>query len=87
MASQLCFNFINSNHKELPFGCKLRFTDSPDEIVEQFIHFEYLDGIPWSEVKPIETAEEFAEAEKLEKELIENYVLTVYREIITKQKL
>jgi hypothetical protein len=29
----LCFNFINSNHHRLPFGCKLSYTDRPEQIV------------------------------------------------------
>ncbi len=37
MAGQLCFNFINSNHDKLPFGCKLKITDRPEEIVDQYL--------------------------------------------------
>jgi len=86
MAGQLRFNFINSNHNKLPFGCKLKHTDRPEEIVDQYLKSKYHEGIPWNELETIETPEEIAEADRREKELHENFVLTVYQEKINKQK-
>lgn len=87
MAGQLRFNFINSNHLVLPFGCKLKYANKPDEIVEQYLTSRYnTQTIPWEELRTIETAEEKAVASILEQEMQENYVLTVYREKIRKQK-
>lgn len=86
MAGQLRFNFINSNHDKLPFGCQLKHTDRPEEIVDEFIKSKYLEGIPWTELETIETKEELAEADRREKELHNNFVLTVYQEKIKKQK-
>ncbi|MBK7042218.1 MAG: hypothetical protein IPH46_17720 [Bacteroidetes bacterium] len=42
--------------------------------------------IPWDELQTVETPEEIAEADRLEKELHDNFVLTVYQEKIIKQK-
>jgi hypothetical protein len=86
MAGQLCFNFINSNHDKLPFGCRLIMTDRPEEIVDQYLKSNYQEGIPWNELETIETPEEIADADRLEKELHDNFVLTVYQEKILKQK-
>lgn len=83
----LYFNFINSNHSELPFGCKFKILDSPEEIIEQFLKSKYPDNIiPWGEFKDIVTPEEMEEADRLEKELHEKYILSVYSETITKPK-
>jgi hypothetical protein len=86
MAGQLRFNFINSNHDQLPFGCKLKFTDSPEEIIMQFLNLTHQEGIPWNEFHPVETPEQIAEADRLDKELKDNYLLTIYQEIIKKRK-
>jgi hypothetical protein len=84
---ELCFNFINSNHDSLPFGCKLKYTDRPEEIVDEYLKSKYHDQvIPWDELQTVETPEEIAEADRLEKELHDNFVLTVYQEKIMKQK-
>lgn len=84
---ELCFNFINSNHDKLPFGCKLKYTDRPEEIVDQYLKSKYHDQvIPWNELKTVETPEEIAEADRVEKKLHDNFVLTVYKEIIKNQK-
>ena len=86
MAGQLRFNFINSNHGKLPFGCKLKHTDRPEEIVDKYLKSQYHDGIPWNELETIESPEQLAEADRRKKELHENFVLTVYQEKIKKQK-
>ena len=84
---ELCFNFINSNHDRLPFGCKLKYTDRPEEIVEEYLKSKYHDQvIPWDELQTLESSEEIAEADRLEKELHDNFVLTVYQEKIMKKK-
>ena len=59
---ELCFNFINSNHDRLPFGCKLKFTDRPDEIIDEYLKSKYHDQvIQWDELQAVETPEEIAE--------------------------
>ncbi len=80
---QLHFNFINSNHNNLPFDCKLKFTSNAEEIIEEFLNSNYPDGvIPMNEFKTLETREEIEEADKLEKEMHTNFVLTVFQEVI-----
>lgn len=87
MSGQICFNFINSNHDRLPFGCKLKYTDRPEEVVDEYLKSNYHDQIiPWDELQTVETTEEFAEADRLEKELHDSFVLTVYQEDIKKQR-
>ena len=86
MAGHLCFNFINSNHEKLPFGCKLRSANSAEAIISAYLQSNYLEGIPWSELKPLDTPEALAEAERLEKEIHENFVLDVYQEKLWKKK-
>lgn len=81
MAGQLRFNFINSNHDKLPFGCKLKYTQEPEEIINQFLNSKYLDGIPLNELETIVTQEE---TEGVEKGLKKDFVLSVYQEKITK---
>ncbi|GAB2800391.1 hypothetical protein GCM10027275_53010 [Rhabdobacter roseus] len=84
---ELCFNFINSNHERLPFGCKLKYTDRPEEIVDEYLKSKYHDQvILWDELQSVETLEEIAEADRLEKELHDNFVLTVYQEEIKQQQ-
>lgn len=83
---QLRFNFINSNHKNLPFGCKIKFVDKPEDIINLYLESKHHDGlIPWEELQDIETSQQFVESEKLHNEIIDNFVLTVYKEIIYKQ--
>ena len=86
LAQQLRFNFINSNHNKLPFRCKVQYTDKPEDIIREYLHSKYHEvNIPWKELQIIETSEEIDEATMREKELQENYVLTVYQERISKQ--
>jgi len=54
--------------------------------VSTYLQSTYLEGIPWSELKPLDTPEALAEAERLEKEIHENYVLDVYQEKLWKKK-
>jgi hypothetical protein len=86
VAGQLRFNFINSNHDKLPFGCKLNHTERPEEIVDQYLKSKYHYGIPWNELETLETPEQIAKVDTLEKELKGNFVLTVYQEKIKKYK-
>ncbi len=86
MAGQLRFNFINSNHGKLPFVCKLKNIDRPEEIIDKYLKSQYHDGIPWYELEMIETPEQIAEADSREKELHDNIELSVYQEKIKKQK-
>ena len=80
-AGQLRFNFINSNHDKLPFGCKLVFVDSEKEIIDDFLNSNYLDGIPWSEFKVVDkTKQENVAA--VEEENLETFTLKVYKQMI-----
>ena len=45
-AGQLRFNLISLCHNELPFKSKLRFVESLNEIIEDFLNYKYHDGIP-----------------------------------------
>ncbi len=85
LAGQIRFNCINSNHVKLPSNCKLKHIDRPEEIIEKYLNSQYQDGIPWNELEAIETVKQIIETEKSEKELYNNFVLTVYKEKIKKQ--
>ena len=37
MALQLCFNILSGEDRELPFGCKVNFVDSPYPILNLFL--------------------------------------------------
>jgi hypothetical protein len=86
MVGQLSFNFINSNHEKLPFSCKLKYTEKPEEIVDQYLKSKYHEGIPWNELETIKKSEQIAKEDRLEKEIQDNFVLRVYKEKIKKQK-
>ncbi len=53
MAGQLRFNFINSNHPNLPFGSKLILVDSEKEIIEKYLKAEILDISQFEDVSEI----------------------------------
>jgi hypothetical protein len=86
MAGQLCFNFINSNHDKLPFSCKLKHIERPEEIIDKFLKSNYHDEIPWNEFEDVETPEQIVESDSIEIELVDNFVLSIYQEKIKKQK-
>ncbi len=79
-AGQIRFNFINSFHKGLPFGCKLDFVETEKEIIDDFLHSPYLNGIPMGELKNVDPNEE---KYKVEEGL--PFTLKVYKEIIRKR--
>lgn len=84
---ELCFNFINSNHGQLPFDCKLKFTDKAEEIIEEFFASKYHDQvILMDEFEEISSPEELEEELRREQEIHDNFILTVYNEIIKKQR-
>jgi len=80
-ASQLRFNLINSNHKQLPFGAKINLVDSEALILNEFLKDDYHDEIPFSELKEIKSSEngEFPPDEETK-----SFVLNVYKELIKK---
>ena len=80
-AGQLRFNFINSNHDKLPFGCKLVFVDSEKEIIDDFLNSNYLDGIHWSEFKVVDKAKQENVA-AVEEDNLEIFTLKVYKQMI-----
>lgn len=45
-ACQLRFNLVSDFHDRLPFGCSLKYVETPDEIIESFLKSPYHDGIP-----------------------------------------
>jgi len=49
-ACNLNFNLINSEHEHLPFGAKLEFVDSIDQVINDCLKSKYLDGISWNEL-------------------------------------
>jgi hypothetical protein len=81
MAGQLRFNFINSNHSNLPFGCELEFVQLEEEIVATFLRSDYLQGITWDELTLIEKDTE----PTAENEPGEFYILKVFKQIITRK--
>lgn len=52
-AGNLNFNFINSEHGRLPFGAKLEFVDSIEQVINDCLKSKHLDGIPWNELKDV----------------------------------
>lgn len=54
MAAQLRFNTIADFNNKLPFGCDVEVIDSPEPIIKDFLTSHYHDGIPWSELEPLE---------------------------------
>ena len=73
-ACQLRFNLISDFHKELPFGCKLKIIDNPDEIIEDFLNVNYHNGIPLEDF--VDVTEENDNNKEIEET---EYVLKVYR--------
>jgi len=41
MALQLCFNILSGENRDLPFGCKVNFVDSPYPILNLFLKIAY----------------------------------------------
>jgi hypothetical protein len=62
-ACQFRFSIINSNHKNLPFGCHINIVNNELEIVKSFLESSYHDGIPYDELI---SAEYIDENEKFE---------------------
>jgi|SRR6185436_4009318 len=79
-AGHLRFNFINSNHDKLPFGCELVFVNNEKEILDSFLNSNYLEGIPWNELETIDTTQQSNKITEDKTE--ETFTLNVYREII-----
>ena len=71
-AAQLRFNFINSKHGRPPFGAKLERVESQDEIIHNFLNYQYLDGIPIDSLRFI--------TEEDDDDIEEEYVLKIYTE-------
>jgi len=82
-ASQLRFNLINSNHKNLPFGAKISLVDSEAVVLNEFLKDDYHDGIPFTELREIKRNEngEFPPDKE-----VQPVVLNVYKELIKKMK-
>lgn len=79
MAGQLRFNFINSNHEKLPFGCNLNVVETETEIIDSFLCSKYLEGIPFAELEDVGP-----ESTALETEEKEIYTLNIYKQRITR---
>jgi hypothetical protein len=54
MAGQLRINFINSNHRQLPFGCPVEFVADEKEIISSFLNSTGKGTIPWSALRDTE---------------------------------
>lgn len=81
-AGQLRFNFINSHHDKLPFGCKISFVDSEQEIIDDFINSNYLDNIPWNELETVDNLQQLKSITNDENANEKAYVAKVYKHII-----
>ena len=46
LASQLRFNLISSIHQKLPFGCDVKLLDKMELIIEEFLAYPFLNGLP-----------------------------------------
>lgn len=57
-AGNLNFNFINSNHQNLPFNSKIELVNKEVLIVEEFLFSKYNDGIEWSELQDLNDSSE-----------------------------
>jgi hypothetical protein len=53
MAAQLRFSIVSAKRDALPFGCDLVDASLPS-IASAFLSSRYRDGIPWSELRPVE---------------------------------
>lgn len=80
MAGQFRFNFINSNHNKLPFGCELKFVETEKEIINKFIQSYYLEGIPFNELTNKEISQEYFD------ETNESFKLAVFCQAITRNE-
>jgi hypothetical protein len=78
MAGQLRLNFINSNHKKLPFSCNLTFVDEEKEIIDSFLKCGYSNEIPLTDQK--DTIETKVDGYK------DDFNLKIYRESIRKNE-
>lgn len=76
MAGQLRFNLINSNHIRLPFTCNLKYVDTEEEIIEDFLKSSYLNGISFNELTDVEN--DGSENDDTE------YYVKVYQQTITR---
>ncbi|TQI71170.1 hypothetical protein JM79_2147 [Gramella sp. Hel_I_59] len=79
MAGQLRLNFINSNHSELPFEADLEFTSNEVDIIDEFLHSEYLNEITWDKL-----SDDTGDQQNEKSTEIIDFKLKVYREIIRK---
>ena len=79
MAGQLRVNFINSNHSELPFGANLEFTSNEVDIIDEFLHSEYLNEITWDKL-----SDDTGDQQNKKSTEIIDFKLKVYQEIIRK---
>lgn len=79
-AGQLHFNFINSNHAELPFGCNIITTDNMESIITEYLEFpdKYNGSIGFSDLSDID--DDFSDTE----DESSKFILNVYLEIIFK---
>jgi len=77
-AGQLRFNFINSNHKNLPFKSEVQLVESESSIIKGFLASNYHDGIAWSELEEVESIENQGEDKT-------QYHIKVYMEILRKR--
>jgi len=86
-AGQLRFNFINSNHDKLPFGCKIFFVESEKQIIDEFLDSNYLDGIPLSELEIYDKSLQFKREIKGDENIEKTWTVRVYRQIIYRNEV
>ena len=78
LAGQLRFNFLNSSHQNLPFGCTVSLVENEAEIVSGFLNSSYLQGIPWDEFATVDDEINCA----MDDSNIATFTCKVYQEII-----
>jgi hypothetical protein len=57
-AGNLNFNFINSNHLNLPFALQIENVDKEVVIIEEFLNSKYVGGIEWDELQAMDESPE-----------------------------
>jgi hypothetical protein len=58
LAGELRFSVCRRTPDNLPFGCTVDLVADPEVIVRAYLESPYRDGIPWSELTPVDDGEE-----------------------------
>ena len=80
LAGQLRFNFLNSNHVKLPFAGEIVFVNNEQEIINDFLNSNHLEGIPWNELEFSESANE----KTAHPQITDDFKIKVYKQLLTR---